>query len=238
MHKNLFDGVLAYNFQSTYNDRFIQIKAAVKPNVQMSKLRQGLEIYYRLLSYSRRYWGIFLLGVFGTIVLSMIDAGFTWLIKPIINQGLVDRNESFIKWLPLLIIFIFIVRGIAGFTSNYFINRVARNVVMDFRRSIFSKLLRLPAAFYDENSSGHLLSTIIYNVEQVAQASSDALLTTLREGSLALGLLVVMFIVSWQLSLLFLIISPLIGWVMKWSSARLRRLSKTVQQSVGDVTHV
>jgi len=204
----------------------------------MSKFRQGLEIYYRLLRYSSRYWGIFLLGVCGTIVLSMVDAGFTWLIKPIINKGLVDRDMAFIKWLPLLIVIIFIIRGVAGFISNYFINRVARNVVMDFRRGIFSKLLRLPAAFYDENSSGHLLSTIIYNVEQVAQASSDALLTILREGSLAVGLLVVMFVVSWQLSLMFLVISPFIGWVMKWSSARLRRLSKTVQQSVGDVTHV
>jgi len=204
----------------------------------MNKLIDGIQTYKRLLTFVRKYWAIFVLGVIGTTMLSLIDAGFTWMVKPIINQGFIDRDVYFIKWLPLVIIFIFLLRGVAGFISNYFINRVARNVVMDFRRLIFNKLLRLPAKFYDHNSSGHLLSTIIYNVEQVAQASSDALLTCLRESSLAIGLIAVMFVVNWRLSLLFLIISPLIAWVLKWSSSRLRRLSSSVQESVGDVTHV
>ena len=204
----------------------------------MSKLVDGIQIYKRLLTFVRKYWAIFVLGIVGTTMLSLIDAGFTWMVKPIINRGFIDRDIYFIRWLPLLIIFIFLLRGVSGFVSNYFINRVARNVVMDFRRLIFGKLLHLPAKFYDHKSSGYLLSTIIYNVEQVAQASSDALLTCLRESSLAIGLIVVMFMVSWQLSLLFLIIAPLIAWVLKWSSSRLRRLSLNVQQSVGDVTHV
>ena len=204
----------------------------------MSKLIDGIQTYKRLLTFVRKYWAIFVLGIVGTMMLSLIDAGFTWMVKPIINRGFINRDVHFIKWLPLLIVFIFLVRGIAGFISNYFINRVARNVVMDFRRLIFDKLLCLPAKFYDHNSSGHLLATIIYNVEQVAQASSDALLTCLRESSLAIGLIAVMFMVSWQLALLFLIITPLIAWVLKWSSSRLRRLSTNVQQSVGDVTHV
>lgn len=204
----------------------------------MTKLIDGIQTYKRLLTFVRKYWAIFVLGIIGTTMLSLIDAGFTWMVKPIINQGFIHRDVYFIKWLPLVIIFIFLLRGVAGFISNYFINRVARNVVMDFRRLIFEKLLRLPAKFYDHNSSGHLLSTIIYNVEQVAQASSDALLTCLRESSLAIGLIAVMLVVNWRLSLLFLVISPLIAWVLKWSSSRLRRLSSSVQESVGDVTHV
>lgn len=204
----------------------------------MSQLIDGLHTYKRLLKFVQKYWSIFVIGIVGTTLLSLIDAGFTWMIKPIINRGFINRDAVFIQWLPLIIILIFLLRGIAGFISNYFINRVARNVVMDFRRLIFNKLLQLPASFYDHNSSGHLLSTIIYNVEQVAQASSDALLTCLRESSLAIGLIVVMFVVNWKLSLLFLIITPLIAWILKWSSSRLRRLSTNVQQSVGDVTHV
>lgn len=203
-----------------------------------SGLQAGTHTYKRLLLATRQYWTIFLLGVVGTIVLSLIDAGFAWLIKPIIDQGFIHRDQKFIQWLPALVVFIFLVRGIAGFVSNYFISRVSRNVVMDFRRQIFAKLLRLPANFYDQHSSGHLLSTVIYNVEQVATASSSVLLTVLREGSLALGLLIVMFVVSWQLALLFLITSPVIAWVVRWSSARLRRLSSSVQDSMGDVTQV
>lgn len=200
--------------------------------------RKGIEIYGRLLQVTKRYCAIFIFGIIGTIVVSLTDAGFTWLIKLIINQGFIARDSNFIRWLPLIIVLIFLFRGIAGFLSTYFINRVARNIVMDFRRTIFSHLLRLPVKFYDQNSSGHLLSTVIYNVEQVSQAGSDALVITLQESSLVIGLLIVMFLVDWELTLFFLIITPIIVWVMKICSTRLRRLSTSVQRSMGEVTHI
>ncbi len=200
--------------------------------------RKSIKTYGRLLQVTKRYWAIFILGIIGTIVVSLIDAGFAWLMKPIINHGLISHDIGFIRWLPLIIILIFLLRGMAWFLSTYFINRVARNIVMDFRRMIFSHLLRLPANFYDQHSSGYLLSTVIYNVEQVAQASSDALVITLQESSLVIGLLTVMFLVNWELTLFFLIITPIIASVMKICSTRLRRLSTIVQRSVGEVTHI
>jgi len=200
--------------------------------------RKGIATYKRLLNATTKYWPIFLLGIVATLILSLIDAGFSWLVKPIIDKGFIDRNMHFIGWLPPIVLMIFLFRGIVGFSSNYFIYRVARYVVMDFRRAIFQHLLKLPASFYDRHNSGHLLSTIIYNVEQVAEASSDALVTILRQGSLAMGLIGVMFLVNWQLALLFLVIAPIIAWVVQKVSLRLRRLSSNVQKSVGEVTHV
>ncbi|QTS84075.1 lipid A export permease/ATP-binding protein MsbA [Coxiella endosymbiont of Amblyomma nuttalli] len=199
---------------------------------------QGIETYKRLLQATKQHWSIFLFGIIGTIMVSLTDAGLAWLIKPIINKGFIDRNKEFIRCLPLIIVCVSLLRGIAGFLSTYFINRVARNIVMDFRRAIFNHLLRLPAKFYDTHNSGHLLSTIIYNVEQVAQASSDALVTILQEASLAIGLLVVMFLVNSELTLFFLVVTPVIVWVMKICSTRLRHLSTSVQKSVGEVTHI
>lgn len=198
----------------------------------------GLKTYKRLLQAVKPYWVLFVIGVIGTIFLSLSDVSFVGLTKPIVDHGFVHRDRAFIHWLPILIFGIFIIRGASSFISSYFISRVARTVVRDMRRSIFEKLLQLPATFYDHNSSGYILSTIIYNVEQVAQACSDALITCLRESSMAVGLIAVMFWMSWKLSLLFVIIAPLIAWVVKWSSMRMRRLSGNVQESVGDVTHV
>ena len=206
-------------------------------NTNMKFSGDSLKTYQRLLSVAKPYWPIFLLGTIGTIAMSLTDAGFAWLVQPIVNDAFQHRG-SFIHWLPIVIFVIFIIRGCANFTSMYFIARVARTVVRDLRRMIFEKLLRLPALFYDRHNSGHILSTIVYNVEQVAQASSDALLTCLRESSMAIGLIFVMFIVNWKLSLLFLVIAPLLAWVVKWSSVRMRLLSSNVQQSVGDVTQV
>ena len=199
---------------------------------------QGIRTYGRLLQATKQYWLIFLIGVVGMVAVSLSDAGFTWLIKPIINRGFITRDLVFIRWLPFIIVLVFLFRGAANFLSTYFINRVARNIVMDFRRAIFSHLLRLPAEFYDRHSSGHLLSTVIYNVEQVAQASSDALIITLQASSLVAGLLVVMFLASWKLTLFFLVITPLIAWVMRACSARLRHLGTSVQKSVGEVAHI
>ncbi|AUJ59052.1 lipid A export permease/ATP-binding protein MsbA [Coxiella-like endosymbiont of Amblyomma americanum] len=181
---------------------------------------------------------IFVFGTVCTIVISLTDAGFAWLVKPIINRGFIIRNTKFVRFLPFAILTIFLFRGMAGFLSTYFISRVARSVVMDFRRTIFNHLLCLPAKFYDQNSSGYLLSTVIYSVEQIAQASSDALVIIFQESSLIIGLLMVMFLVNWELTSFFLISIPIIILVMKICSMRLRRLSTNVQQSVAEVAHI
>src|SRR3989339_558884 len=94
-------------------------------------LKKGRLIYKRLLKFTRQYWGMFIIGMLATIILSLTDAGFTWLVKPIINQGFIARDVHFIRLLPPLIIGILIIRGFSSFASTYFITRVARNVVMD-----------------------------------------------------------------------------------------------------------
>ena len=176
-------------------------------NRLMSWLK-SITVYRRLLDFSRQYVLIFILGAIGTVAVSLVDAGFMWLLKPIMNKGIIGRDAHFLHWLPILIISAFVLRGMATFVSSYFINLVSRNVVRDFRRQLFSKYLLLPSSFFDANNSGRLLSTIIYNVEQVSEASSTALLILLRESTYLIGLIIVMFVVSWQLSLFFLLVSP------------------------------
>lgn len=202
------------------------------------KSENGMRTYRRLLKATQKYWLCFLMGVIATAAMSLVDAGFAWLIKPIIDKGFVNRDVHFIRLLPILVILIFLFRGIFVFLSAYCVTRVSRQVVMDFRRQLFVHFMKLPHRFYDHNSSGQLLSTLIYNVEQVAQASSTALLTILQESTLLIGLIAVIISVSWQLFLLFLIILPLIVWVVKRNGSRLKRISTTVQKSVGDVTRL
>lgn len=194
--------------------------------------------YHRLLQTTKKYWLCFLIGVVATAAMSLVDAGFAWLIKPIIDQGFIHRDVHFIQILPYLVILIFIVRGFFVFLSNYCVTRVSRRVVMDFRRELFDHLLKLPTSFYDKSSSGQLISTLIYNVEQVAQASSTALLTLLQEGTLVIGLIAVVISVSWQLFLLFLIMLPGIAWILKRNGSRLKRLSASAQKLVGEVTRI
>ncbi len=198
----------------------------------------GFKAYKRLILDAKQYWYLFIIGAIGTVVLSSVDAGLTWFLKPILDKGFINRDQGFINWLPLIILAIFVFRGVGGFVSDYCISRVARSVVTDFRRRLFSHYMKLPASFYDRSRSGDLLGLIIFNVEQVAQACSSSMITVLRETSLLIGLVIVMFSISWQLSLFFVVVTPFITWVVRWSSTRMRRLSTQVQDSVGDVTSV
>ena len=198
----------------------------------------SLKTYRRLLQATKKYWLCFLLGIFGTAAMSLVDAGFAWLIKPIIDKGFINRDHLFIQWLPVLVVVIFLFRGLFVFLSTYCITRVSRQVVRDFRQQIFVHLLKLPTPFYDRSSSGQLISALIYNVEQVAQASSTALLTILQEATLVIGLVGVIISVSWQLLLLFMIILPIIALILKKNGKHLKKMSSSVQKTMGEVTRV
>lgn len=197
-----------------------------------------LQLYKRLMRAVKPYLAIFIIGVIGTALASGVDAALAWLIKPLINKGFIDRDQAFIRWLPLGIFVVFIARGLTAFISNYFITRVGRNVVTDFRRKIFTHLLNLPVKFYDNQSSGSLLSLIMFNTEQIAQACTGAFLMMIQESALAIGLIIVMFIISWKMTLLFLITAPTIAFFMRYVSKRLRKLSVAVQDSIARVSHV
>ncbi len=197
-----------------------------------------LKLYKRLLHSVKPYQWIFLLGILGTAASSGIDAGLAWMIKPIINHGLVDKNFHFIRILPYAVILVFILRGFAVFMSSYYIAKVGKSVVMDFRQQMFAHMLRLPASFYDTQSSGQLLSRLIFNVEQVTEATTNALMIIVQDGVLAIGLIVVMLSLSWQMTLMFLVVLPMLSILIRYTSKRMRRLSKGVQQSMGEISHI
>lgn len=203
-----------------------------------SLTKNSLEIYLRLLKSARKYWVFFVIGIISTILATGTDSAFSWAIKPFVDIGLVARNQTLLHWMPLVVIVAFTIRSITYFFSNYYISRVGRSIVMDYRCKIFSHLMHLPASFYDDQSSGKILSLMIYNSEQLASATTEALLTIMQEGFTLIGLIVVMFVVSWQLTLMFMLTAPLVSLIIRYNSKRLRLFSGNVQKSMGDVTHI
>lgn len=204
-------------------------------------MKQGsssAQVYGRLLGYVKPYRWAFALAIFGNILYGLVDAGFVKLFEPLLNEGFVSKNQVFIAWIPFIVVSIFLVRGAATFLSTYYMGWVGRNVVKSIRQDMFAQLLRLPTSYYDKVSSGELLSKLTYNVEQVADASSDAFTVLVRESCTAIGLIIVMLSVSWRLTLYFIVTVPIMAFVMHFVSKRMRRISTTVQESVGSVAHV
>ncbi|MCC2666301.1 MAG: msbA [Gammaproteobacteria bacterium] len=194
-------------------------------------------IYKRLFNYVRCYWLALIIAMIAGMAYSGIDAWFVHFLEPLLNQGLIQKDPHFLKWAPLWVLVAFASRGIASFFSNYNIAWVSRHVIRRLREDVFAHLQRLPARFYDHATSGQVLSVIVYNVEQVANAGADVVSTAIQSSFLICWLLFVMFSISWKLSLMYFIVIPLITVIMRISSLRVRRLSLGIQDSIAALTH-
>lgn len=196
----------------------------------------GKKTFKRLVKQVACYWPLFIITALGNIIYSGVDSYATYLFKPLLDKGFVGGDTHFLHILPLIVIGLFFLRGLSGFVSTYTMGWLSRRVVYLFRRDMFEHLLKLPAQYYDETTTGQLLAKITYNVEQVANCNNVALTTLVRQGCLVIGLLVVMFMASWQLTLLIFLICPFVYYVVKYATKRFRLLSKRIQSSMGNLT--
>ena len=198
----------------------------------------GKETYGRLLRYVKPYRREFFIAVIGMVGYAVTDTAFAALMKPMLDGSFVEQDQQAIFLVPLMIIGIFLLRGVAGFASTYYIAWIGWRVIKQLRAEIFEKYLTLPTSFYDKASSGELISRITFNSQMVANAASSSLTVMVRDSLTAIGLFGLMFYQSWQLSLAFLVIGPIIGIIVSRVSRQFRAISRSIQGSMGDVSHV
>jgi subfamily B ATP-binding cassette protein MsbA len=192
--------------------------------------------FRRLLSYVKPYRLGFAAAAFGMLGYALVDVFFISQLEDFIDIGINQKNTDYLRYAPLFIIGIFILRGVFNFIASYCLNWVGTHVVQEMRRQLFRHYIRLPVSFHDQHSTGELISKVTYNTEQIKQATSKALAVLLREGVFVIGLLVMMFWISWQLSSIFLLIAPVIAIVVRLVSKRFRLLSHNIQGAMGEVT--
>ncbi|GAD89686.1 lipid A ABC transporter permease/ATP-binding protein [Vibrio halioticoli NBRC 102217] len=192
--------------------------------------------FKRLWKYVRLYKLGLVVAAIALIVNAAADTYMISLLKPLLDEGFGDIESNFLKILPFIIFGMIIIRGLSGFVSTYCLSWVSGNVVMLMRRAIFNHFMHMPVPFFDRESTGGLLSRITYDSEQVAAATSKALVSLVREGASIIGLLVLMFWNSWQLSLVLLVVAPLVAFAIRVVSKRFRKISKNMQTAMGSVT--
>jgi subfamily B ATP-binding cassette protein MsbA len=214
-----------------------------KENIEIEEEAQkvpvsGVKTYLRLLSYVRSSWGYLLLSVIGYVLYAAMEPALAALLKHIVDVVSAGNISDSRLTIPLAILGVFIIRGIGTFLGNYFMAKVANNVVFDLRTSMFNKLVLLPSNYYHSIPTGRLLAKLTYDTEQVIGSITQAIRVLLREGLTVVGLLSYMIYMNWRLSLLFLLVVPLIGLVVSCASKRFRKLSTRIQNAMGGVTDV
>ena len=164
------------------------------------------------------------------------DSSLIYMLKPLLDDGFGKADHGFLKLMAVLVVLFIILRGITSFIASYCLAWVSGKVVMIMRRRLFKHLMYMPVSFFDQNSTGRLLSRVTYDSEQVANSSSSALTTIVREGTYLLSLFGVMIVTSWQLSIVLFIIGPIIAVLIRVVSKRFRNLSRNLQNSMGALT--
>ncbi len=195
-------------------------------------------IYRRLLRYAQRYWKPFCFAIVGMLLVAGADASLAMLTKPLLDRGLVGHDVDFLKLVPVILLALFLARGVADFVSSYAMAWVGRRVIYDLRADMFNRMLLLPTTFYDENSSASLVSKLIYDIEQVAAASSTAIRILIQDSAKAIFLLGWLLFLNWRLTIVLLVLMPIIALLVRYASARFRVTSKLVQDSVGEIANV
>lgn len=193
-------------------------------------------ILKRLLGYVKERKAGLALAILGMAGYAAVDTTFVYSIQPLIDDGLSGKDPSVLKWMPFFVIGIVFLRGVCNFLSNYFMAWVGNHVVMKLQRQVFSHLMQMPMSFFDRHNTGNLLSKVTYDAGQVSSAASSTLVSLVREGATVIGLLGLMFYHSWQLSLIFFVVGPLVGVLIAIISRRFRRLSRHIQQAMGNIT--
>jgi len=203
----------------------------------MSEKVSVRRLYGRLLTYVKPFVGSFLIAILGFIIFASAAPLLAKMMGEIVDV-LANPKPDDANFVVFSLIAIFAYRGLGTFLGKYFIARVGRGVVHALRTVLFKHMLSLPSNYYDGESTGRLISRVIFDVDQVTGASTRALTTLVQDGLTVIFLMGYLIYLDWTLTLIFLALAPIIGALVSFASKFFRKYSKRIQQSVGNVTQV
>lgn len=197
----------------------------------MSGTESPWQVYKRLLRFAKPYRGFLALAALGALLEAAAGSGFLVLMSPITNNLVTPQDIN--QWMPLAIIGLFVVRGVAGYITDMSMGKAARSISRDLRVKVLGKYLRMPGQRFDSEPVPSMLVRLGSDSDQVAQAAIDAMKVVVQQSLQVIGALGVMLWYSWQVTLTILVLAPPLAWVMDKVAKRYRRISHRIQESAG-----
>ncbi|MGE0485144.1 MAG: lipid A export permease/ATP-binding protein MsbA [Gammaproteobacteria bacterium] len=195
-------------------------------------------LYQRLLLYFVPYWRIFALSVLAMVALAATEWMLPALLKPLIDEDFDLAASRQVHLTPLLLVALFLLRGALSYVGTVALAWVSQRTMADLRSAMFATLTHLPALFYDQRSAGELISKFTFDVTQVSQATTRVISVLVKDSAVVVVLLAYLLYLNWQLAAFLLLFAPPIAWVVRRVSDRMRRMSRRLQESVGDINQV
>ncbi|MDD5390329.1 MAG: lipid A export permease/ATP-binding protein MsbA [Gallionellaceae bacterium] len=195
-------------------------------------------LYLRLLKYVRPHWRMFAFALLTMVLMAATEPVLPALMKPMLDGSFVKKDAVIIQWVPIALVALYLVRGILMFTSSYAMTYVGQRLIMDLRGVMFSKLVTLPTAFFDDQPKGNLIATVAFNVTQLTESATSALTALVRDSLSVVGLLAWLLWLNWKLTLVTFVMIPIGTWIFRIAGKRMRYTSREIQKNVGHITHV
>jgi subfamily B ATP-binding cassette protein MsbA len=184
----------------------------------------------------RHYRGKLLVAVIAMIMVAGSSAAIAWMIKPLLDEVLVNKNMTQLYLLPLFIILAFLVKGVGTYGQLYTMSFVGQDIVRKVRDRLLAHLLHLDLAFFHRYHSGELISRVTGDITRIQNAVSSSMAMLVREALTAIGLLSVVIYQSPKLSFITLVVIPAAMIPVNLISKRLKRLSHTSQTRNAELT--
>ena len=195
----------------------------------------AMAVFKRLLTYLWRHKSLLMLAVLFMVLTALTEASFAALIEKVVNDGFVQANEWYLRWLGLILLGVIVLRAVVGYLANYSMARLGRYVVHEIRHDIFARLITLPTEYFSKNSSSKNVSKLIYDVEATATATTDTLTIMFKDSVVSVALIFWLFYLDWRLTLIFILSVPMIVGITRYSNKRFRKTSKEIQDSMGGI---
>lgn len=195
-------------------------------------------IYGRLWRYVTPHKLIGFIAVVGMAATAAIEGSLVYLLEPLLDVALVAKNLEQVKWMPIVFMGIFVLRGVSGFATEMSLGWIGRRVISDLRCQVFDKFLTLPVRFFDNQAAGPLLSRMTYNVEMVAESVTSVVTIAVRDTLTVIAAFAVMIYQSPTLTIFVAILFPIVAVIVRLLGVAFRRYSGRIQDSIGDVTQV
>ncbi len=195
------------------------------------------EIYVRLLAYLRPYWRVFLLALLCMVAVALTEPVFPAMMKLLLDRGFKTDDQRMVWMIPCGIVLFFALRSVFVFCGGYLMMWLSSRMVTDIRRQMFAKMLLLPSSAYLEQSSGKLISRLVYDVSNLSEAATSVFVSLVRESITAAALMAYLLYLDWKLTLVSLGIGPVIAVVVKAFSRRMRAASRMSFESIRLISH-
>lgn len=204
----------------------------------MPQVINAKALFLRIFSYAWRYKFVFAITIAATAVLSLSNTAFLAMLKKVTDEGFMQQPAGQAFVLPLMLLSLMSVRGLAGLVSMYSMRWIARRVVEVLRIQAFGRLMHMPVSYFDTQSTGVMVSKLTYDAERLSSVATRTAMNVLRDVLTMVGLVAYMLYLDWRLTLIFAIVAPLMVLYLRKTTPKLRANAKKVQLAVGEMTKV